>query len=496
MILLFDLNILKNILGLYILLDKEFHVQDKSDDALIDNTTVYIKLDTSFIPPKMNTLPTQVTGNICPHLKVGKHKYVDMRDKMKYEIKEANNCCPECVAPTRDAVTHLREYNHGDKPLCSFYNDDCEQKCSVFKKVVDGMALNMEDEFHMESRRHPPRMNYHINNRDKRSYDFNFTKQFNYDNMYHDSDVIPLRKNHNKVYQHVILMYFLKELIDNDYFHELMRKPKHEICVKFKKYIYDTITTFITHYEYDMKIKCNTKPNDESFNLDKAFKYILKNITILRTVKELMKHPKHKSKHYILQYNNMLAIRLYTGQNNCWVNMKETHFQHDYTTWKYFDLSLANSIYKLHKLEPFKSNLYSGLMNVNLSKESDKSVGYFTSYVSTSIVRKVAENFAGIPDTGSCQTDCCVLTFDKALRHELYCCDVSWISPHPDEKEVLFKRAEVFYAEIKNNHTSIDLNGIEYNKQTVYLTNYPKKKNKKIHNLEEYLLWRDIDSPR
>jgi len=188
----------------------------------------------------------------------------------------------------------------------------------------------------------------------------------------------------------------------------------------------------------------------------------------------------------------MLAIRLYTGQNDCWVNMKETHFQHNYTKWKYFDLSLANSIYKLHKLEPFKSKLYSGLTNINWPQKSNKSVGYLKSFVSSSINKKVAEHFAIIAPNGSFDNNCCILEFNEMLSSQLCCCDVSWISPHPDEQEILFKRGEIFYAEIKN-HTSISINGTKYNKQMVCLSTV-KLQNKKLYNVQEYLKWRDLET--
>ncbi len=71
----------------------------------------------------------------------------------------------------------------------------------------------------------------------------------------------------------------------------------------------------------------------------------------------------------------------------------------DYSKWKFLDLCLYDAISVLSEFESFEFPLYCGVANVSMTdKRIDK--GYFSSYVSTSFDREVAESFCRQQATG------------------------------------------------------------------------------------------------
>ncbi|ETO35303.1 hypothetical protein RFI_01760, partial [Reticulomyxa filosa] len=162
-------------------------------------------------------------------------------------------------------------------------------------------------------------------------------------------------------------------------------------------------------------------------------------LTILNEVKELYHDDIHKQMGYPLQLIHICAILLYCGKScNFEFSYDQIQFQH--SKWKYLDWHLQQAILILHnheRREEESIELYCGLKKVRLENIKEIKEWFFISHVSTSDDIQVAKMFRS--DRG------CILHFHPSMRRAnmIYSCDVSWISPFKNEREILFSRSHV-----------------------------------------------------
>ena len=158
--------------------------------------------------------------------------------------------------------------------------------------------------------------------------------------------------------------------------------------------------------------------------------------TIRYKVDEKMQSHRHKVMGSPLNRAEMLALILYTGDGANY-DMCKSHRNGDYNKWKWFDYCLWYAIYGLSQVEYGSYSVYTGLEKVKLSKNSIE-MGFFTTYVSTSWDRNIARGFIKNEDDGGM-----IIEIDESFKDNEFvsCCDVSWISKYPQEKEVLFSRS-------------------------------------------------------
>ncbi|MCP5010931.1 MAG: hypothetical protein GY942_13200, partial [Aestuariibacter sp.] len=168
------------------------------------------------------------------------------------------------------------------------------------------------------------------------------------------------------------------------------------------------------------------------------------NFGLLKYVDEKMRHPIHLKMGEPLNRGEMLSIVIYTGCSATY-DLCKTQNNGDYKKWKFLDKCLNYAISYLSQFERFEFPLFCGLRDVKMERKIIKK-GYFSSYLSTSFDKDVAEKFK--------KGNGVLFEFDKAVKGSIYgkesenygarCCDVSWISKFGYEGEVLFARGDHF----------------------------------------------------
>ncbi|ETO07578.1 hypothetical protein RFI_29813 [Reticulomyxa filosa] len=148
----------------------------------------------------------------------------------------------------------------------------------------------------------------------------------------------------------------------------------------------------------------------------------------------------HKYMGYPLDLDNICAILLYCARScNVQFSFDQVKFRH--YKWMWMDNLLRKAISHLSLRERREESdivLYSGLKEVRLDIIDKKiKAGYFISHVSTSDDLQVAEFFRGGKG--------CILKFHPSMRRatNIESCDISWISPFKNEREILFARSFV-----------------------------------------------------
>ncbi|ETO09501.1 hypothetical protein RFI_27877 [Reticulomyxa filosa] len=168
---------------------------------------------------------------------------------------------------------------------------------------------------------------------------------------------------------------------------------------------------------------------------------------ILKIAKDLFHSDIHKSMGYPLHLFHICALYLYCGKD-CNVQFGKDLIKFEHAKWMHLDwcLQCAIQILSLHeRREKNQHVLYRGLCGVRLKDVSQIREGLFHSYVSTSYDLNIAKIFQS--------SEGCILEFHPSMRRApyIFSCDVSWISPHKDEAEILFARSIVFINEIREN---------------------------------------------
>ncbi len=165
---------------------------------------------------------------------------------------------------------------------------------------------------------------------------------------------------------------------------------------------------------------------------------------IWRFVEEKLMHPKHEKMGYPLESDpsKVLAVILYTG-GKCNEDLCKSQREGDYKKWEHFDLCLTLAIHHLSYYHMFDYPLYCGLKGVYF-EEADIKWAVFNSYLSTSQSEEVAMSFRGkkgalIKIEGGVKSG-----FAAEGDTSINCCDVSWISKFPNEREILISRGQHF----------------------------------------------------
>ena len=139
----------------------------------------------------------------------------------------------------------------------------------------------------------------------------------------------------------------------------------------------------------------------------------------------------------------MLAILLYCD-GECNYNLSQS--QRDGTaseTWKYFDTMLDTAIVVLSRYENHYENLYTGVCGITvdmkqvMNKDMGKQIHFLTNVSFTSDLTVAREFFHG--SNGMI----IAVNLQRCLSYKtqiLKACDVSWISDHKREKEVLARK--------------------------------------------------------
>ena len=222
-----------------------------------------------------------------------------------------------------------------------------------------------------------------------------------------------------------------------------------------------------------LKDNINDTQKLNSINWDNLMEELRKEYTLLNKLASKMKHPRHVKMGSPLSKHQMFGIILYTD-TKCNSKLTEELIQYNQQdiifapSWKYFDYCLYSAISTLCDCEKHDTNIFTGLTNVyaDETKVDGKRSNHLLlkSYQSFSQDLSVAEQFRGcdgliigvnlqsiktIEFDTSCFDQCEFNTPNKEnlapqfvfqLKSDgagLLCCDVSWISKFPNEKEVL-----------------------------------------------------------
>eukprot|EP00485_Elphidium_margaritaceum_P010764 CAMPEP_0202687930 /NCGR_PEP_ID=MMETSP1385-20130828/3479_1 /ASSEMBLY_ACC=CAM_ASM_000861 /TAXON_ID=933848 /ORGANISM="Elphidium margaritaceum" /LENGTH=469 /DNA_ID=CAMNT_0049342791 /DNA_START=33 /DNA_END=1442 /DNA_ORIENTATION=+ len=333
---------------------------------------------------------------------------VELRTLHRHQIKGAAITCPEMLkgktcpiyaatkqkyAYTPDNLKHLEQYTHfgdkvGDKPLCK-YGDEC----NAFKRMENG-GNQVNDRCHFKLYLHPPRARILTLSQNMHAFVMNTARQDNHD-LYE-----PTYEDYEK-YKYTEQDGFLLALVE-----EVIRYgDKNDLCTKCGSP--SSVYGLCQHKEH----------------------------SILAVVDEKMKHKRHQMVGSPLRRDEMLALVLYTGCE-CNYNLCRSQRNGNYLKWKWFDRCLWDAIAQLSSREKGAFAVYSGVSKVKMPKKSVQE-GYFTTYVSTSWKKEVAQSFMkGQPGM--------IIQLDEQFKekHDVHCCDVSWVSKFEDaECEVLFARS-------------------------------------------------------
>ncbi|ETO30754.1 hypothetical protein RFI_06368 [Reticulomyxa filosa] len=237
-----------------------------------------------------------------------------------------------------------------------------------------------------------------------------------------------------KMEEYDSLQLLLHEIIENGYLCDIITyqytKNKQE-----KKHLYKKIKQQI-HYNEN---------NPEKLILNDNI------LTILNELKILYHDDIHKQMGYPLQLWHICAILLYCGKScNSEFSYDQIQFRH--RKWRHLDSLLYDAINVLHKHERREESnieLYCGLKGVRLENIKEIKEGFFISHVSTSDDIQVAQMFR--------TSQGCILHFHPSMRRPngISSCDVAWISPFKNEREILFARLITGYYLDEETHKEL-----------------------------------------
>eukprot|EP01084_Bolivina_argentea_P266889 452858_1 len=282
---------------------------------------------------------------------------------------------------TTSNLKHYNEYTHFKDEYCDKPECKLNENCKSFKNIENG-SQDIKDLSHMRLYKHPP------------------------------------RGSHIKLSQNINSLIFNKINDQNTKVYEPTTDDE-------KKYNYNEQDGYLLALIDEVILngcKDDLRPSNDKY-------------CILECVDEKMQSKQHKLRGSPLDKGQMLSLVLYTDENNCNYDLCKSQRNGDFRKWKWFDYCLYKAIYKLSSSEDGAFDVYSGLTNVQLNKKSVQ-CGYFTTYTSTSWNKTVAKKFMG--DKGM------IIKIDTSYKnsYRVKCCNVSWISPFPDECEILFSRHE------------------------------------------------------
>ena len=294
---------------------------------------------------------------------------------------------------TENNLNHMRQYNHFDKKFNIKPECAAGINCKHYQNTLIRVYGDIEADCHMQCYSHPARIDR--------------MEQMQSDNIFHD--------------------FQYDEGVD---YENTVWRPSREWLEKWKKEYVEGVGLY--HHLIEEVI-------ENGFERD----LLLKNdVTIDNKVNDIYNHPRHTQYGKPLDKGQILALILYT-EGECNYDLCAAHREGDFLKWKMMHHALMQAIYWLSLNERgSKYELYTGLNGVKLKTANS---GHFKQYTSTTYDWDVALQFK---NGGVCEDPYLnhgmIIKLNAESRFYANCCDVSWISAFPDEKEVLFNRGTAF----------------------------------------------------
>ena len=234
-----------------------------------------------------------------------------------------------------------------------------------------------------------------------------------------------------------LFLYLIQEVIDNGFEKDLLPDETQEF-------------DFMSCYKQYINKLGNIGSDVE---LDQVMDILEKHYDIITILKEKMNHPRHKLTNFVLKYDQMLALLLYTSgdcSSNFCLSQRDGSFE---KKWFYLDNRVNSAIHMLSKFEASHGTIYTGLCDISLrlDKRKLKQIVGFKTNVSFTTDYQVAEEFRG--------SNGIIIQLDTAksfwIKQEKFgLCDVSWISEFPQEKEILVQRLSILTVYTNKVHQS------------------------------------------
>ena len=245
----------------------------------------------------------------------------------------------------------------------------------------------------------------------------------------------------------------LQEVVRNGFIKDLL--PITDVYPMYddKEFILKQFETIIHQGQLLQTSSKNVKNNIQSRKSKKSIgifeteleKFLRSAFGIFKQVSKKMKHSRFKKMGCPLKDWQILALILYcNGDCNYDLTLCQRNGSYD-KKWAMFDSAVCSAIEVLSKFEEHWENLYSGACDVFYRfKDNDKICDkvYFTTNVSFTTDLQIAKQFRG--STGMIVGLNIKRLYTAALGN-FWACDVSWISGHPWEKEILCARLSQIY---------------------------------------------------
>ena len=260
-----------------------------------------------------------------------------------------------------------------------------------------------------------------------------------------------LGRDNPETHSFALILGLLQEVVKNGYISDLLPKTKVNQMYGDEKHISNILQLMMNEYQI---LEMNDRCIDQLKN--RFHKFCTNTFRIFEQVKQKMNHSRFKKMGSPLAEREMLVLILYCN-GDCNYNLSETQrdgsFKHK---WAIFDSLLNHAIGILSNFEEHWENIYTGVCNVFYkftNKYEMRDIVYLTTNVSFTTDLKVAKQFRGSSGMiiGLNMKRSYAATVDGFRA-----CDVSWISDHLREKEILCQRgSEIRFYRNKMTETCI-----------------------------------------
>ena len=398
-------------------------------------------------------------------------------------------------AKMKNIEKHLRQFDHGQ--LLPFENCPFGINCKQFNNLCKSTTENadVKDIVHMHLFRHP---SHHLITSGIKYTNLNKTTSGNYFEYISNSEFA--RPNlmrtalhrcfgYHYMYENssenIMILVLMQEVINNDFEDNLksiddvkstsLGTSENDFNSVLRQHkVNDIINLAHKKCIHNYKLFESMQSRIESINWDKVIKDLKKEYKILDILETKMNDKKHVAMGLPLKKHEMFAIILYTNtpcfnglceQLRSQVWNKNSRQPCSPKKWKCLDFCLYSAIDKLSDYETHDENIYTGLAGIYLDETKfDNEQNHhllLKTYTSFSTDLGVAEGFAtsngliiGINMKRAKQLplwnnpnvpfDSSILNVPMQEQYVgLLCCDVSWISKFPTEREVLMAKHSI-----------------------------------------------------
>ena len=228
----------------------------------------------------------------------------------------------------------------------------------------------------------------------------------------------------------VFIPKLITEVVRNNFIEDLLPRPadisKKDVLNKLEP----MINAYINHFDNINAMR----------QLEIEFtEYLSNTFGIFEILNKKFNHPRHKRMGYPLQRWHMLSIILYCI-DHCNHDLTSSQRDGSYQTkWPVFDCLLNFAIEILSQFEQHWENIYTGICGAfyKFQNKNMRDIVYLTTNVSFTSDLNVAKQFRS---AAGMIIGLNMKRSYAAITGKFCACDVSWISKHPWEKEVLCKR--------------------------------------------------------